>query len=40
MDQTLGAYSIIACQKAMDDAGVTLPCAVHIRLDNLIHIRE
>ena len=23
MDQTLGAYSILACQKAMDDAGVT-----------------
>ena len=24
MDQTLGAYTIIACQKAMDDAGVTI----------------
>jgi hypothetical protein len=23
MDKTLGAYSILACQKAMDDAGVT-----------------
>ena len=23
MDQTLGAYSILACQRAMDDAGVT-----------------
>ena len=23
MDQTLGAYSILACQKAMDEAGVT-----------------
>ncbi len=23
MDQTLGAYTILACQKAMDDAGVT-----------------
>ena len=23
MDQTLGAYTIMACQKAMDDAGVT-----------------
>src|SRR5260370_40796417 len=23
MDQTLGAYSIMACQKAMDEAGVT-----------------
>src|ERR687895_219945 len=23
MDETLGAYSILACQKAMDDAGVT-----------------
>ena len=23
MDQTIGAYSILACQKAMDDAGVT-----------------
>src|SRR6266849_10860013 len=23
MDQTLGAYSILACRKAMDDAGVT-----------------
>jgi hypothetical protein len=23
MDQTLGAYSIRACQKAMDEAGVT-----------------
>ena len=23
MDQTVGAYSILACQKAMDDAGVT-----------------
>src|ERR1700686_4518091 len=23
MDKTLGAYSILACQKAMDEAGVT-----------------
>ncbi len=23
MDQTIGAYSMLACQKAMDDAGVT-----------------
>ena len=23
MDQTLGAYSILACRKAMDEAGVT-----------------
>ena len=23
MDQTVGAYSILACQKAMEDAGVT-----------------
>src|SRR3954464_13194132 len=23
LDQTIGAYSILACQKAMDDAGVT-----------------
>src|ERR1700693_1305109 len=23
MDRTLGAYSILACQKAMDEAGVT-----------------
>src|SRR4030095_13883965 len=23
MDKTLGAYSVLACQKAMDDAGVT-----------------
>src|SRR5918993_5425417 len=23
MDKTLGAYTILACQKAMDDAGVT-----------------
>src|ERR1700745_2286176 len=23
MDKTLGAYSILACRKAMDDAGVT-----------------
>jgi len=23
MDKTLGAYSVLACQKAMDEAGVT-----------------
>jgi hypothetical protein len=23
MDQTLGAYTILACRKAMDEAGVT-----------------
>src|SRR3954466_17786 len=23
LDQTIGAYSMLACQKAMDDAGVT-----------------
>ena len=23
MDQTLGAYTMLACQRAMDDAGVT-----------------
>ena len=38
MDKTVGAYSILACQKAMDDAGVTpdqvdgvICCDSHIR---------
>ena len=31
MDKTLGAYSILACQKAMDEAGVTPASSIAFR---------
>jgi 3-oxoacyl-[acyl-carrier-protein] synthase III len=40
MDKTLGAYSILACQKAMDEAGVTPDQIDGVLTDDLCTTRK